>query len=384
MSAHQMIERLDTDVAVIGGGIVGGSAALFLRRMGFAVVLLERDWCGAKASGVNFGGVRRQGRPLEQLPLAQRAHALWAQLPGLLGIDGEYIRSGHLKLARSEADLESLIAYRDRAEGCGLGLEIIAGREFRARWPELGKRALGGSLCPEDGHANPRLVSPAFARTAAALGAVVREQTPVDAVHRDGGRFVLTSGDRLEVRALFVLNTSGAWSGRLAASFGEAVPLESGHPCMAVTEPLPHFLDVNVGVEGGGVYGRQVARGNVVIGGGRGYPLDADRARPQRDAVVTLMADAAELLPALKRAHVIRCWSGVEGYTPDRNPVIGPSRTTPGLFHAFGFSGAGFQIGPAVGEVLAELVRDGHSPISLDAFRIDRFPHHQERGGAAA
>ncbi|WP_431854889.1 NAD(P)/FAD-dependent oxidoreductase [Azospirillum sp.] len=379
-----MIEHLDTDVAVVGGGIVGGSAALFLRRMRFGVVLLERDWCGSKASGVNFGGVRRQGRPLEQLPLAQRAHTLWGRLPELVGSDCEYLRSGHLKLARSEADLESLIAYRDRAEGFGLGLEIIAGRAFRERWPALGARALGGSLCPEDGHANPRLVSPAFARAAAALGAVVREQTPVDSVDRDGARFVLRSGDRLEVRARYVLNVSGAWSGRLAAAFGEPVPLESGHPCMAVTEPLPAFLDVNIGVEGGGVYGRQVARGNVVVGGGRGFALDADRARPQRDAVVTLMADAAELFPPLGGAHVIRCWSGVEGYTPDRNPVIGPSATTSGLFHAFGFSGAGFQIGPAVGEALAELVRDGRSSAPLDAFRIDRFLQQEDRGGAAA
>ena len=108
-------------------------------------------------------------------------------------------------------------------------------------------------------------------------------------------------------------------------------------------------------------------------GGGRGFALDADRARPQRDAVLTLMRDAAELFPQLRHAHVIRCWTGVEGYTPDRNPIIGPSRTTPGLFHACGFSGAGFQIGPGVGQTLAELVTSGETPMPLEAFRIDRF-----------
>lgn len=368
-----MIERVQTDVAVIGGGIVGGSAALFLRRMGFSVVLLERDRCGAKASGVNFGGVRRQGRPLEQLPLARRAHALWGQLPALIGTDAEYIRSGHLKLARSEADLRSLKEYRERTAGFGLDLEIVEGADFRARWPVLGDRALAGSLCPEDGHANPRLVSPAFSYAAARAGADLREETAVDAVERDGSGFRLRCGDRLEVRARVVLNTSGAWSGRLAEAFGEPVPLESGHPCMAVTEPLPLFLDVSTGVEGGGVYGRQVARGNVVVGGGRGFALDADRARAERGAIAALLRQAAELFPPLRHAHVIRFWSGVEGYTPDRNPVIGPSATTPGLFHGFGFSGAGFQIGPAVGEALAELVRDGQASVPLDAFRIDRF-----------
>ncbi len=369
-----MTERIHCDVAIVGGGIVGGSAALFLRQMGFSVTLMERDWCGAKASGVNFGGVRRQGRPLEQLPLSQRAHAIWGRLPELLGTDAEYIRSGHLKLARSDADLGSLIAYKERSAGFGLDLEIIAGDAFRRRFPALGDRAVGGSLCPEDGHANPRLVSPAFARAAAARGAILREQTPVDRVWRDGDRFVLVSGDALEVRARVLLNTAGAWSHRIAAAFDEPVPLESLHPNMAVTEPLPRFLDVNIGVEGGGVYGRQVPRGNMVVGGGRGFALDPDRARPQRDAVLTLMRDAAELFPQIAKAYVIRCWTGVEGYTPDRNPIIGPSRTTPNLFHAFGFSGAGFQIGPAVGEALAELVRDGRSTAPLDAFRIDRFP----------
>src|SRR5438445_10026806 len=97
----KMIEQLHADVAIIGGGIVGASAALFLRRFGLSVVLLERGLCGAAASGVNYGGVRTQGRSIEQLPLSLRARTLWARLPELIGIDGEYVRSGHLKLARS-------------------------------------------------------------------------------------------------------------------------------------------------------------------------------------------------------------------------------------------------------------------------------------------
>ena len=85
------------DVTIIGGGIVGSAAALFQRRFGRSVVLLlERGLCGAAASGVNYGGVRAQGRSLSQLPLALRARQHWAGLPGLIGIDGEYQPSGHL------------------------------------------------------------------------------------------------------------------------------------------------------------------------------------------------------------------------------------------------------------------------------------------------
>ena len=89
-----MSRTLSADVAIIGGGLVGSSAALALRRSGFSVVLLDKGFCGAQASGVNYGGVRRQGRPPEQIPLSQRAHAIWPRLKELIGIDGEFSRLG--------------------------------------------------------------------------------------------------------------------------------------------------------------------------------------------------------------------------------------------------------------------------------------------------
>ena len=368
-----MTEQVSADVAIVGGGIMGASAALFLRQMGLSVVLLERDLCGSRSSGVNYGGVRRQGRPISQLPLAQRAHALWARLPELIGIEGEYLRSGHLKIARSEADLATLEDYRARTLSYGLDLEILSARAVRDRCLWLGTAAVGASLCPLDGQANPRLVSPAFAMAARRLGADVREQTPIDMLAHDGKGFVLRSGSTLEVHSRYLLNCAGAWAGKLAAQFGDIVPMESGHPEMAVTEPLPVFLNFSLGVEGGGVYARQVARGNCIIGGGRGYAIDDQRARVNRDGLATLMQQTVKLLPILRGAHIIRTWSGTEGYLPDRLPVIGPSPSTPGLFHAFGFAGAGFQLGPAVGAVLAELVRDGHSHTPIEAFSMARF-----------
>lgn len=367
------IRKMQTEVAIVGGGIVGSSAALALRRMGIDVVLLERDFCGSRSSGVNFGGVRRQGRPLSQLPLAQRAHRIWGRLPELLGTDGEYLRSGHFKIARSEADMASLERYRALSSDFDLGLELISAARLRAECPWLGTRAVGGSLCIEDGQANPRLVSPAFALAARRAGAQVFERHQVDEVAHDGALFTVRSGNELEVRAPVLLNCAGAWAGAIASQFGETPPMRSRSPLMAVTEPLPCFMAWSLGVEGGGIYCRQVERGNLVLGGGTGITLDADRARAERDGIATLAMQAVELLPALRHAHIIRTWGGTEGYLPDREPVLGPSRTTPGLFHGFGFAGAGFQIGPAAGEVLAELARDGRSDTPIDAFAIERF-----------
>ena len=367
------MKRLSTDVVIVGGGIVGSSAALALRRMGLTVTLLERDLCGSRSSGVNYGGVRRQGRPLSQLPLSQRAHGIWGRLGELIGTEAEYVRSGHFKIARSAEDMAALEAYRERTRDFDIGIELLSGERLRAACPWLGGKAVGGSLCPEDGQANPRLVSPAFARAAERAGAQVFERTPVDEVAHDGSTFTVRSGNALEVRAPVLLNCAGAWAGALAAQFGEAVPMQSGHPAMAVTEPVPHFMGWSLGVEGGGVYGRQVARGNLVLGGGDGVALDADRARSERDAILSLAEQAVELLPVLRHAHIIRTWSGTEGYLPDREPVIGPSGTTPGLFHGFGFAGGGFQVGPAAGEVLAELAAKGRTGTPIEPFSIARF-----------
>jgi len=366
---------IEVDVAIIGGGLVGSSAALALRGMGMSVALLDKGFCGAQASGVNYGGVRRQARPKSQLPLSQRAHAIWPRLKELIGIDGEFLRSGHLKLARSEADMASLEAYAADVAGEGLGLELIGHNGLRERFPWIADGIVGASFCAGDGHANPRLVAAGFASAARRAGAKVLENTAVTGATRNGSGFALEAGDGSAVRAGALINSAGAWADRFAADFGEPVPLSRMYPSMIVTEPLAPAMTVNIGMEGGGIYARQVERGNCVVGGGgRALPLDdPDFSRPRGESTLAAMNRAAEIFPALRHAQVIRFWSGTEAAMPDRNPVIGFSGTTPGLIHAFGFSGAGFQIAPGVGEVLAELVRDGRSTTPIEAFSISRF-----------
>ncbi|MDO9025499.1 FAD-dependent oxidoreductase [Zwartia sp.] len=362
------------DVIIIGGGIVGSSAALKLRQFGLSVCLLERNVCGSRSSGINYGGVRRQGRSLAQMPLTQRAHGIWGRLKDVIGIDGEYVRSGHLKLARSEADMESLARYEQRTAEYGLGLQLLSAAQLRAHYPWIGERAVGGSLCPEDGHANPRLISPAFARAAIRAGAQILENTPALGFHHDGQLFqVNIASQNAPLESKYLLNCAGAWANTICEIFGEKVPMTNSHPLMVVTDALPPFMNLSLGVEGGGVYARQVSRGNCVLGGSQGYALDANRARPGGDGIELVLKGALELLPHLKHAQVVRTWSGVEGRLPDREPVISFSSKVPGLVHGFGFAGAGFQIGPAVGEVLAEMIAHGHTTTPIEAFSIQRF-----------
>ena len=368
-----MTERLRVDVAIIGGGIAGCAAAVALRETGLTVVVLEKDLCGAGASGVNFGGVRQQGRDLAELPLARRARPLWDRLAERLGEDVEFQATGHLKLARSETDMAQLERYAGDAADHGLALELLGTKAIRTRAPWLGPDVIGASLCAEDGQANPRLVGPAFARLARRLGADVREHAAVIESARSGDGFA-TRSEGIEVHSRFVVNCAGVAAGRVAQWFGEDVPLRPLVPNMLVTEPLPFFIDRSIGVCGGGVYLRQIARGNAILGGGGGWgDAECSRSRPATATSLAAMASAIALVPALAGRLVIRTWAGIDGAMPDHIPVIGFSATTPNLVHAFGFSGHGFQLGPLVGHVIAELITNGQSTSPLAPFAIERF-----------
>ena len=361
------------DVAIVGGGTAGCAAALALRKRGMSVVLLEKGQCGAMASGTNFGGVRRQGRDFREMPLATRARAIWDRLPELVGEDCEFRATGHLKLARDAAEMAELERYARDARDHGLELSVVGGNAVRALYPWLGEAVTGASLCPDDGQANPRLVGPAFARAARAAGAEIREFAPVTHARWTGAGFEIDAGGTT-LRARLLVNVAGFWGGEVAAWFGEPVPIRPLCPNMVVTEPVPYVIDRSIGVCGGNVYVRQVERGNVIFGGGRGWG-DTARAisRPRADVARDAMARTLAILPWLRDARIIRTWTGFDGEMPDDIPVIGPSRTTPGLVHAFGFSGHGFQLGPAIGEIVAELVADGRSASPLAPFAIDRF-----------
>src|SRR5262245_36569065 len=114
---------------------MGAATAFFLAKRGRKVILLERDIVGAHASGTNFGNVRRQGRYLPQLPLANRSREIWGRLPELIGEDVEFLPSGHLRMAFRPEDVARLEAHQRDARPWGLELELISGNALRDRYP---------------------------------------------------------------------------------------------------------------------------------------------------------------------------------------------------------------------------------------------------------
>lgn len=366
------------DVIVIGGGLMGTASAYFLARRGIRVTLIERNRVGTGATVASFGNIRRTGRYLPQLPLAHRSRALWGEAEKMLGRDVEFRSTGHLRLVFEEDALGDMRRFIEAARPWGLDVEELGAQDVRRRFPALGPTAIGASWVAGDGCGNPRLICPAFADAARRLGAGIVEEAEVLQITRGAAGFTVET-TRGSFSAEVVLNTAGAWGARLAAQFGEAVPLEPQGPQMGVTEPLPHRILPVVGVwtrSPSDGYFRQVERGNIVFGGGAGratVDLDDGHAKYDPARLPLQMAGLIRMMPALANVSVIRTWSGCEGYVKDMLPVMGPSATTPGLFHAFGFCGHGFQLGPGVGDVMAELIATGRTETPLADFRIERF-----------
>jgi sarcosine oxidase, subunit beta len=374
-----MSEALRTDVIVIGGGIMGAATAFFLRQRGRSVALIERGLIGQQASGTNFGNVRRQGRYLRQLPLANRSREIWGKLDQLLGEDVEFLASGHIRVTYDDATIANFEEYAREARSYGLDLEIISGNALRDRFPFIGPEVRAGSYAPHDGHANPRLVAPAFGRAAKRAGATVFENTEIVVVEKDSGEFRVEAVDGRVFRSPQLMISAGAWGNRLSTQFGEPVPLATHGPQMAVTEPLPYAIEPVLGVSTviphEGVYLRQIKRGNIVFGGGNRGPASAEtiRAYVQPDNTLSQFTQISRVVPALNRLSIIRVWSGVESYLPDDIPIMGPSARVAGLYYAFGFCGHGFQLGPGVGDVMAELIATGRTETPIDPFAISRF-----------
>ncbi len=363
------------DVLIVGGGIQGCSAALFLARRGADVLLVEKNSVGRHASGVNAGGVRRLLRDPAEVPLSVASMHLWHGIGDLVGADCGFRVSAQVAVAADPAEWATLQARAAKMAALGwTHEELIGPNELYAVLPALAPGCLGGLIAREDGYASPYHTTMAFRAAALRAGAQIREGVRALEFHHAANHWqVASSAGPITARVL--VNAGGAWGGAVAAALGEPVPLEPTAPMMMVTAPVPPFCDpVVLGVNRALSF-KQAQNGTVLIGGGHlGTPdIVAETSSVDLRKLVASARTVAELFPVMRNAPIVRTWSGIESRLPDGIPVIGPSTTQANAFHAFGFSHHGFQLGPIIGRILSELILDGATDQPLQPFRIDRF-----------
>lgn len=366
---------LRADAIIIGGGIHGCSTALHLCLRGLRPILIEKDYAGRHASGVNAGGVRQLARHIAEIPLSIRSMDIWESIQDLLGDSCDFDSHGQVLVAEDEEEFEVC-----RARVADLNMrgftheELIDAKELRRLVPAVAETCVGGVISRRDGAANPARTTTAFRRRAEELGAIVREGVAATNVRRENKVWRVDVGSETCEAPVFV-NAAGAWAGRIAASLGEPVPVETVAPMLMITSRVPDFIKPVVILRGRKLSFKQFANGTVLIGGGH-------LATPYQDTNETVLdwrklQESArtvwELFPVMRDATIVRAWAGIEARMKDDLPVIGPSAKHEGLFHQFGFSLHGFQLGPGTGAVMAELIATGNTNTPIDGLRIERF-----------
>lgn len=373
--------RHNETALIVGAGLQGCAIALFLARAGWRVTLLDKNVAGRHASSVNAGGLRTLMRDWREYPLSELAMEHWRHLDRFVGVEAAEscevrLGVGQIAVALDQAELSWTLGRAKEMTQRGLGSEeLLSATDVRRMLPGLTDRALGGLVSRGDGHANPAASARAFRHAAMAAGARIVENCRVLGLERlpGGGWSVEASSGRYEAGVL--VNCAGAWGAQVAAMAGQTLPLKVVAPSMMVTARTQPFLEpVVIGIDRPLSF-KQSAVGSLVIGGGiLGKPCaDHDTSFTVMDRMPEGAAATLEAFPALAHVPVLRTWTGLEGATPDGVPVIGPGQDTPDLWHVFGFCGHGFQLAPAVGDVVGRSLVSGAVDPLLAPFTGLRF-----------
>jgi sarcosine oxidase subunit beta len=363
------------DVLIIGGGIHGCSTALHLALRGLKPILIEKDYCGRHASGVNAGGVRQLARHLAEIPMSVASMELWERIESLVDDNCGFESHGQVLVAESEPELAQLRSRVDDLRGRGYTHEELIDRaDLKRLVPAVSDTCPGGIVSRRDGAADPFRTTQAFRRAALRHGAVVFEGVSVVGIRRARAtwQLVTTAG---HFEAPTVVNAAGAWADRIAAMLDEPVPLEVIAPMLMITSRVPAFIDPVVILRSRKLSFKQLANGTVLIGGGHLARARRDENRTELDwgKLKESAETVCELFPIMRSAEVVRAWAGIEARMPDDIPVFGPSRVAEGVYHQFGFSAHGFQLGPAAGATMAELVATGRTNMPIAGLDIGRF-----------
>ena len=378
-----MTRSASADVIVVGGGVTGLSAARALTELGVGrVTVLERGALGSGGTGKSSGVVRcHYGIP-------SLAALAWHSLPVLehaievLGYDAGFHNTGYL-VAVGFGNEDPLRANVAMQQGLGIDVSLIGTDEAAELWPWASFEDIAAVAHePRGGYGDAHSTALAFAGAARRQGATVRQQCPVASISVRGDRVdgvVLADGERVATDRLVV--AAGAWSVPLLAPLGIELPIRAQRAQILLVDPGANLGPVPVLSDLATLqYVRPDGTASLLVG-------DSDHSVPEwsdpddyvdradDDFIEQLVTKFAHRFPGLTDAALATSYAGCYDVTPDYNPVIS---ATPfdGLFVSAGFSGHGYKISPAVGELTADLVckgRSRHDDVDADDFRLERF-----------
>jgi sarcosine oxidase subunit beta len=371
------------DVVVIGGGVSGLSSARALAELGAGqVTVVERAAIGSGGTGKSSGVVRCHYGVPSLAAMAWRSLPVLEHAVDILGESAGFHRTGYLVVVGPENE-SSLLANVAMHRGLGIEVELLGSQAATELWPEASfEDVTAAAYEPGGGYGDAHQTALAFAAAARRHGATIHQQCGVVAIEVRGDRVVgvrLANGDRIITDQVVV--AAGPWSVGLAASVGVSLPIAAQRAQILLVDPgralgpVPVLSDL-VNLQ----YVRPDGSASLLVG-------DSDHSQPEwanpdeyvdraDDAFVErLITKFSRRFPELSLAALATSYAGCYDVTPDYNPVISPAPVE-GLWICAGFSGHGYKISPAVGELVADLVCKGasrHPDIDHRAFRLERF-----------
>lgn len=340
------------DLAVIGAGIMGVTAALRAAAGGMNVIVLERGGVGAEATGVNAGTLSLQIKRVALMPYALRGHDWWRRAGDAVGFHetGGYTLAFN---AREQALLEERMHLKIAA---GAPITFVSPAQVRAAEPALGDRIVAASYCAVDGQADSTRSGIYLRHLLREAAIALREHAPVANIETGDGGFVVRTA-QATIHAKRILLACGAWTRTVAAMLGVVLPIQVRVNTVTATERGPILLRSAVGHATGLLTLKQKENGSFLIGGGwqgRGTP-EAGRGEVVAETMLQNLRLARFALPALASVRAVRAWTGFEAFVPDYYPLAGALPGVPGAFVLACVRG-GYTIGPCIGPLLADLI----------------------------
>ncbi|MFF4959769.1 NAD(P)/FAD-dependent oxidoreductase [Streptomyces sp. NPDC001222] len=367
---------LRASVVVIGGGVMGTSAAYHLAHAGVPdVVLVERDELAAGSTSRAAGGVRAQFSDELNIRLGARSLEAFARFAEEPGQDIGLHRVGYLFLLSTPEEVASFEAGVRLQNSLGVPSRMIDPAEARQLSPLITTDGLlAAAYSPDDGHCTPESVVRGYAAGARRHGARILRHCAATGIelHGDTITAVVTEQGRIETDT--VICAAGAWSRAVAAMVGVDLPVEPLRRQIAVTEAvpalppgLPMTIDFTTSfyfhTEGPGL----------LVGMSDPDERPGFATETHDRWIPRLYAAMEQRAPALLDLRRTGGWAGLYEITPDHNALIGEASSPSRFLYATGFSGHGFLQGPAVGEVLRDLYLGRVPFVDVSPLSVERF-----------
>jgi len=367
------------DVVIVGGGIVGVSAAYHLASAGAGrVVLIEREQAvGRGSTGACAGGFRHQFSSRINIELSLASVPMIVGFAEEHGLPLDVWRDGYLFVVRGRQLLQEYRAAAELQRSMGVDVRELAPDEAAALVPGLSTEGVTGAMiCDRDGIADPGGLTEGYATLARRAGAELRLGTAVTRVRVAGGRAIGVVTAAGDVDTAVVIDAAGAWAAAVASTAGVDLPIEPVPRNVVTTGPfpgVPQRRTLVIDAESSFYFHREAEGVLMGMGGGPGERSSFSTEVDRRFVEEELLPTAVRVFPPLERAGLASMWAGLYEMTPDRHPIVGPTPVE-GLFVAAGFSGHGFQHAPIVGKLVAELVVEGtaHS-VGIEDLSLERF-----------